>query len=311
MSTLRTAIAQREFLVTAEISPPKGTDLRRALELAQTLKPWVHAVNLTDCSRAVLAMGSVATAVALQQQTGIETICQMSGRDRNSLALQGDLLGGAALGLHNVLAITGDPVKAGDHPEARPVFECESVRILRLIAQLNEGYSRNGQPLPDGGTQFLAGAAVDPQSPSWSGLSRRFEQKVAAGAAFFQSQLICDFERLAVFMEKLGRPAGKPILAGIFLLKSAKNARFLNKYVPGVAIPEALIARLERAPNPLAEGIAIAAEQVQRARQVCDGVHLMAIKAEARIPEILQRAGLTANATGQNGASLGTPALWP
>ncbi len=291
MSTFQAAIARREFLITAEISPPKGIDLQRAISLAQKLQPWVHAVNLTDCSRAVLAMGSIATAAVLQQRTGIDTIFQLTGRDRNRLALQGDLLGAAALGLGNVLALTGDPVKAGDHPEARAVFECESIRLLQLIAQLNRGYSHNGQALPDGGTQLWAGAAVDPQSPSWSGLSRRFEQKVAAGAQFFQSQLVCDFDRLALFMEKLGKPAGKPVLAGIFLLKSAKNARFLNKYVPGVNIPEALIERLERAPNPLAEGIAIAAEQVQQARQICDGVHLMAIKAEERIPEILCQAG--------------------
>jgi methylenetetrahydrofolate reductase (NADPH) len=161
-----------------------------------------------------------------------------------------------------------------------------------MIRKLNQGLDWNDQILTDGGTDLCVGAAVDPQSPSWSGLKSRFARKLDAGAQFFQSQLISDFDRLEKFMDELGRPAGKPILAGIFLLKSAKNARFLNRMVPGVQIPEHLIDRLEKSSDPLREGVAIAAEQVRQARSICQGVHMMAIKREDLIPEILDLAGV-------------------
>ncbi len=290
----RGAIARKEFLVTAEISPPRGTDIRQMVNNAQLLKGRVHAINLTDSSRAVLGMSSLASAAILQQQVGVETIYQLACRDRNRIALQGDLLGAAALGINNILSLTGDPVKAGDHPEARSVFDYESVRLLQLIGKLNQGMDANNKLLPDGGTNLLAGAAVDPQSPSWSGLQRRFERKLEAGAQFFQSQLITDFDRLAKFMDLIGSMGDKPVLAGIFLLKSAKNALFINKYVPGVNIPETIINRLAQAEKPLQEGMAIAAEQIQIARQICPGIHLMAVKAEHLIPQILDLAGIKA-----------------
>jgi methylenetetrahydrofolate reductase (NADPH) len=286
------AIARHEFLLTAEISPPKGADVQDTIEKARLLKGRVHAINVTDSSRAVLGMSPLAATVILQQRVGVETICQIACRDRNRIAMQGDLFGAEALGIRNILALTGDPVKAGDHPDARAVFDLEAVRLLQLIAKLNQGLDANDKPLPHGGTNLLAGAAVDPQSPSWSGLQRRFELKLAAGAQFFQSQLITDFERLAKFMDSIANQGDKPILAGIFLLKSAKNAMFINKYVPGVNIPDAIIDRLAKAKSPLQEGIAIAAEQVKSAREICQGVHLMAVKAEHLIPQILDLAGI-------------------
>lgn len=289
MNGFRRAIASGEFLITAEVAPPKGGDPRSMLRMAQGLKGRVHAVNLTDGSRAVMRMSSLAAAVVLQNH-GVETICQMACRDRNRVGLQADLLGASALGVGTILALTGDPIKAGDYPDARAVFDWESVRLLQAIQKLNQGQDWHGKPLPDGPTDLLPGAAVDPQCPSWSGLQRRFERKVAAGAEFFQSQLICDFQRLETFMSKVAAQAGKPILAGIFLLKSAKSARFLNRCVPGVQISDVIIDRLETATDPLQEGMAIAAEQVRLARELCQGVHLMAIKGEEYIPEILDLA---------------------
>jgi methylenetetrahydrofolate reductase (NADPH) len=261
------------------------------IEMAQLLKSRVHAVNITDGSRAVLRMSSVAASVILSQH-GIEPICQIACRDRNSIALQADLMGVHALGIRNILALTGDPVKAGDHPDARSVFELESVRLLQLINKLNQGLDLNEKPLTDGATDLFAGAAVDPQLKSWSGLQRRFERKLEAGAQFFQSQLISDFERLDKFMNQIAASSNKPILAGIFLIKSAKNAQFLNKYVPGISIPQATIERLAAADDPLQEGMKIAAEQVQLAKQLCQGVHMMAVKREDLIPEILDLAGI-------------------
>jgi methylenetetrahydrofolate reductase (NADPH) len=291
LSQLRSAIARGEFLVTAEVAPPKGSNPAHMITMAQQLQGRVHAVNITDGSRAVMRMSSLVSAHLLRQ-SGIEPIYQVACRDRNTIALQADLLGAHALGIQNVLALTGDPVKAGDHPGARAVFDLESVRLLQMITKMNAGFDWTDHALTDGETDLFVGAAVDPQSPSWSGLKSRFNRKIAAGAEFFQSQLISDFDRLEKFMDELGRPAGKPVLAGIFLLKSAKNARFLNRAVPGVQIPEHIIDRLERSSEPLREGIQIAAEQVQQAQSICQGVHMMAIKREDLIPEILTLAGI-------------------
>ncbi|MEO0867865.1 MAG: methylenetetrahydrofolate reductase [Cyanobacteria bacterium J06642_11] len=290
-SLLRSAIADNQFVVTAEVMPPKGGDPSHMVAMATLLRGRVHGVNITDGSRAVMRMSSLASAVLLKQE-GIEPICQMACRDRNRIALQADLMGAHALGIHNVLALTGDPVKAGDNPKARSVFDLESVRLLRTIGLLNQGMDFNQKPMPNGALDIFAGAAVDPQCPSWSGLQKRFERKVEAGAQFFQSQLISDFDRLAKFMDEMANPANKPVLAGIFLLKSAKNAAFLNRNVPGVHIPDDIINRLAHANDPLQEGIAIAAEQVKLAQQLCQGVHIMAIRREDLIPEILDRAGV-------------------
>ncbi len=292
LSRLQQGIHRGEFLITAEVMPPKGGNPAHMLEMAQLLGPWVHGINVTDGSRAVLRMASLAAA-ALLQQHHLEPIYQLACRDRNRIALQADLMGAQALGIRNVLALTGDPVQAGDQPRAKAVYEYESVRLLQVIQQLNRGLDSENQPLPDGALNLFAGAAVDPQSGSWSGLQRRFERKLQAGAQFFQSQMIVDFDRLEKFMTQIAHGCGRPVLAGIFLLKSAKNAHYINKYVPGVHIPESIIQRLEQATQPLEEGITIASEQVQWARQLCQGVHLMAVKREDLIPAILTRAGLS------------------
>ncbi|HEY9700258.1 MAG TPA: methylenetetrahydrofolate reductase [Trichocoleus sp.] len=290
-SQFQTAIQRGDFLITAEVMPPKGINPAHMIEMANLLKGRVHAVNITDGSRAVMRMSSLAASVILHHQ-GIEPVCQVACRDRNCIALQADLMGAQALGIHNILALTGDPMKAGDHPTSKGVFELESVRLLKLIEKLNQGIDFNDKPLPDGATNLFVGAAIDPQCGSWSGLQSRFERKLASGAQFFQSQLISDFDRLEKFMDQIAVGCNKPILAGIFLLKSAKNAQFINRNVPGVQIPQSLIDRLEQASDPLQEGIAIAAEQVQMARQICQGVHLMAVRREDLIPQILEKAGI-------------------
>ncbi|MBD0264611.1 MAG: methylenetetrahydrofolate reductase, partial [Tolypothrix sp. Co-bin9] len=216
----RQAAKAGDFLITAEVTPPKGGNPAHMLSMAATLKGRVHAVNITDGSRAVLRMSSlVASAILLQN--GIEPICQMACRDRNRISLQADLMGAHALGIYNILALTGDPVKAGDHTDAKGVFDLEAVRLLQVIQKLNRGFDCNEKPLTDGSCDLFAGAAVDPQCASWSGLQSRFERKIQAGAQFFQSQLITDFERLEKFMDKIAAGSQKPVLAGIFLLKSA------------------------------------------------------------------------------------------
>ncbi|MEO1592691.1 MAG: methylenetetrahydrofolate reductase [Cyanobacteria bacterium J06632_22] len=291
VTDFRTAARTGAFLITAEVMPPKGGDPSHMMAMAEHLRGRVHAVNITDGSRAVLRMSSLASAVLLRQ-AGIEPICQMTCRDRNQIALQADLMGAHALGIQNVLALTGDPVKAGDHPQAKSVYALESVRLLQTIGKLNRGLDFNDKVMPDGALSMFAGAAIDPQCKSKSGLQRRFERKLAAGAQFFQSQLISDFDQLDKFMTQVAAGCNRPILAGIFLLKSAKNAAFLNRCVPGVNIPQSIIDRLAAATDPLQEGIAIAAEQVKAAQDICQGVHIMAIRREDLIPEILDRAGI-------------------
>ncbi|MEM9538090.1 MAG: methylenetetrahydrofolate reductase [Cyanobacteria bacterium P01_E01_bin.42] len=287
----RQAVENKEFLVTAEVMPPKGGDISHTLDMARLLKGRVHAVNITDGSRAVLRMSPLAVSAILVRE-GIEPICQIACRDRNAIGLQADLMGAHALGIGNILALTGDPIKVGDHKKSRSVYEFDSVRLLRAIAQLNRGFDLNEKSLPNNALDLFAGAAVDPQSKSWSGLQRRFEGKLEAGAQFFQSQLITDFDRLDKFMQQIASGTDKPVLAGIFLLKSAKNAKFINRNVPGVEIPQEMIDRLAAAEEPLKEGVKIAAEQVKLAKNLCQGVHLMAVKKEELIPEILDLAGI-------------------
>ena len=272
--------------------PPRGGDASHALEMAKALKGLVHAVNVTDGSRAVMRMSSLAVARLLLDE-GIEPVLQMACRDRNRIAIQADLLGAHALGIRNLLCLTGDPVRAGDQPKARPVNELESVRLLQQVAAFNRGDDPVKGDLADGPTDIFAGAAADPQCASWSGLVRRMERKKTAGARFVQTQMVMDVAVLERFCREIAEPMELPVLAGVFLLKSARNAAFINRMVPGACIPDSLIARLEAAPDPASEGIQIAAEQVHQYLGVAQGVHLMAIKAEERIPAILQRAGVS------------------
>lgn len=298
---LRQALAEGRFAVTAEVTPPRGGDPRRTLEAATALKGLVHAVNVTDGSRAVMRMSSLAVC-RLLLEAGIEPVLQLTCRDRNRIALQADLLGAHALGIRNLLCLTGDPVRAGDQPGVRAVNELEAVRLLQLVRGLNAGEDPVRGELPDGATALFPGAAADPQSPSWSGLISRVRRKQAAGARFLQTQMVMDAAALRRFVEGITGPLGLPVLAGVFLLKSARNAQFINRVVPGACIPQSLIDRLAGAADPAAEGVAIAAEQVATYRSIAQGVHLMAIKAEHRIPQILQLAGLGGAAGGEVGA---------
>ena len=272
--------------------PPRGADPSHMLAMAAHLQGRVHALNVTDGSRAVMRMSSVA-ACRLLLEAGAEPVLQLACRDRNRIALQADLLGAHALGIRNLLCLTGDPVRAGDQPEVRPVNELESVKLLQQVEALNQGEDPVKGSLPDGATALFAGCAADPHSRSWSGLQRRLQRKAAAGARFVQTQMVMDPQVLERFQQELAGPLQLPVLAGVFLLKSAKNARFINRVVPGACIPDHLIERLGDASDPAMEGVAIAAEQVRQYLGIVQGVHLMAIKAEERIPLILDQAEIS------------------
>ena len=294
---LQKTLASGQPALTAEVMPPRGGDPSRSLAAAGALRGWVHAVNVTDGSRAVMRMSSLALC-RLLLDAGIEPVLQLACRDRNRIALQAELLGAHALGVRNVLCLTGDPVRAGDQPGARPVNELEAVRLLQLVQQFNGGQDPVQGVLPDGPTDLFAGAAADPQSASWSGLKSRLTRKKQAGARFVQTQMVMDSEALKRFVGELAAPLDLPVLAGVLLLKSARNAAFINRMVPGANIPQAVIDRLAASADPAAEGVAIAAEQVAVYLKIAQGVHLMAIKAEERIPAILNQAGLAPLAPG-------------
>ena len=291
-SALQRSLEAGAVTVTAEVMPPRGGDPSHTLAMANLLRDWVQAINVTDGSRAVMRMSSLAVC-RLLLDAGLEPVLQMAGRDRNCIGIQADLLGAHALGIRNVLCLTGDSVKAGDQPSARPVHELESVRLLQQVSAFNRGEDPVKESLPDGPTALFAGAAADPHCASWSGLKRRLERKREAGARFVQTQMVMDPHVLERFCREMADPMQLPVLAGVFLLKSAKNASFINQKVPGANIPDNLIARLEAASDPAAEGVAIAAEQVRQFSGIAQGVHVMAVRAEQRIPEVLERAGLS------------------
>ena len=290
-SKLQQTLEKNSKVITAELMPPRGGDPIRSLKIAQLLRNKVHAVNITDGSRAIMRMCSLAMSKLLLDN-GIEPIMQISCRDRNKIALQSDILGANALGIKNILCITGDSVKAGDQQETKAVHEFEAVRLLKQIQSFNQGIDPTFEQLPDKRTEIFSGAAVDPSCRNQRSLKSRTIKKKEAGANFLQTQIVMDRKCLADFCNEISNPLEIPVIAGVFLLKSYKNALFINKFVPGANIPENILNRLKEAKNPLQEGILIASEQAKDFINIADGIHLMAVKSEHLIPEILEKAGL-------------------
>ena len=284
---LREALESERFIVTAEICPPKGTDTEGFLRKARLLKGRIAAANVTDSQRAVMRLSSLACSVLLLRE-GIEPVFQMTCRDRNRIALQSDIMGAWALGIKNILALTGDHVLAGDHREAKAVFDVDSVQLVSLIKELNNGRNMNGVELR-GKTDFYIGAVVAPEANPFEPEEIKFEKKIEAGARFFQTQAIYDMDNFKRFFDKAGKKDVK-ILGGILLLKSAKMAQYLNTNVPGVKVPKALIDELDGADDQLAKGIEIAARQVRELKKFCHGAHIMAIGQEESVIKIIEGA---------------------
>ena len=277
MSTLRERLESGQFVITTEMEPPKGTDLSQFLSTAALLKGKVDAINVTDNQRAIMRLSSVGGATLLVRE-GLEPILQLTCRDRNRMALQSDLLTASVLGVRNVLAMTGDPVDAGDHPMAKAVFDISSAALLELIGQLNLGHDGAGHPL-EGKTDFFCGATVNPCVEPLEPELKRFEEKIAASARFFQTQAIYDLEAFARFIA-IARKLPVYIIAGLIPLRSVRMAHFLNEKVPGIHVPTTMIERLDRAADPIECGLAIAAELVEALRQLCQGIHLMIVGKE-------------------------------
>ena len=291
MSHLSKVLQSGNFVVTAEINPPKGVDMTDTLSRADVLSGLVDAVNLTDHPGSHMSVSPLALA-PLVQERGLEAILQVTCRDRNRIAIQGDLLAAHVLGVENVLCLTGDPVGAGDHPEAKTVFDLDSIRLLEAATSLNGGTDMGSNRLK-GAPSFYLGAAVNPFASELADEIIRMEEKVSAGAQFFQSQAVFDTTQLAEFMA-IVKPLGAPVIAGIILLKSGEMARHMNQNLPGVLVPENLIAELDGAQDKAQAGIQIAARTIREARDICDGVHIMAIGWERYIPQVLELSGTPA-----------------
>jgi 5,10-methylenetetrahydrofolate reductase len=279
-----------QFVVTTEVCPPKGSDCSQFLATARMLAPRVDAINVTDNQGANMRISPLAAAALLVRE-GIEPIYQITCRDRNRLALQSDLLGAAALGITNILALTGDHISFGDHPEGKPVFDLDSVQLLDTIARLNNGHDLSGRVL-DSTPTFFPGAAAAPEAEPFEPTRYKLAKKVASGAAFLQTQAIFDLSKFARFRE-LVQPLGVKVIAGIIVLKSAGMARYINRNIPGLTVPDELVAELEESADQLSTGVAIATRLARELSPLCDGIHLMAMGQEGVIPQIVNRLDIT------------------
>jgi 5,10-methylenetetrahydrofolate reductase len=293
MSTLSRKIAAGEFVVTTELTPPKGVDLSDVYAKAAALKDSVDAINITDSPRARMAIEPTAVARLLLER-GVEPIVQFTARDRNRLALQSDLLGAAALGVENVLFMAGDSPQHGDHPDAKAVFDLTSAQMLCAARALTEGRDLAGNPLKGAPTLCL-GATANPAAPDFEAELANTRRKTAAGAQFLQTQALYEAATLERFVAAL-QPGPVAILAGVIPLKSAKTAAWLNANVPGIRVPEALIEEMQAvagdADAERRRSIDIAARVVRAVRPLCAGVHLMMMGWEEHIPQLLRDAGL-------------------
>lgn len=292
--SLRAKLAAGDPVVTVELSPPKGTDVSRLLANAMQLKGKVDAINVPDCQLSMLKMSSLAASKLIQDGTGIEAIWQMTCRDRNLIALQSDLLGGYALGLRTILALTGDPVQIGDQKaHAKQVFHLESVRLLDLLQAMSEGKDACGQGLTGAGTDFVVGAAINPFKLSNRAQQLRLHQKIERCVDFFQTQPVYHREPVQKMLDliheassQVGCPPPK-ILLGIIPPRSAEAARRMNRQIVGVNIPEHFIDLLERSPQPVLESIRFCAEIVNELKPMADGFHFMPVGMPSKVGLLL------------------------
>ncbi len=298
MSLLKEALNSGKFAVTAEMAPPKGCDFSEQLEVAALLKDKVHGVNVTDMQSACLKASSLGLCAHLKL-AGIEPILQVTGRDRNRMAIMADMLSAASFGIDTMLALTGDHPVVGDCQNSKPVYDLDSVGILRMLSKMEEtGTDCGGNPL-DSTPAFFKGAAVTPVYEPMFLQVNKLRQKVEAGARFVQTQGIFDLESLKRFLDAVDKADIQvPIMAGIIPLKSAGMAKFMNERVPGIAVPQdqidALAAAKEAGRKPSELGIELAAQLIGKIRdeKLCAGVHIMAIGAEKNVPTILAKAGI-------------------
>ena len=285
----------KDFVVTAEAAPGKGSSVSKTVEHIELLKDKVDALNVTDNQSSVMRYPSVGVCVLIKEHGG-EPVLQVTCRDRNRLAIQADLLFAYSRGVSNVLCLTGDSVDVGDHKEAKQVFDLDSVQLIHLVHTLNSGKDMAGNEL-DGGTDFCIGTTATPSADPIEPQLIKVEKKLRAGVSFIQTQAVYDIDELKRFTEFVRKlDADVKILAGVVPVIGAKMAAYMNENVPGISIPQQIIDELAQAPKGtgIAKGIEIAARMIRQVKEerICDGVHVMFIGREERVPEILEAAGI-------------------
>ena len=296
-SHLERVLREGHFAVTCEIGPPKSADGDVVRKKAQLIRGFVDAANITDCQTAIVRMSSIASGVLVMQE-GVEPVVQMTCRDRNRIAIQADLLGAAALGLKNLLCLTGDHQKFGNHPEAKGVFDLDSIQLLDMVRRMrDEKKFQCGEEIKGRTVEFFLGAAANPFADPFEFRVQRMAKKIAAGAQFIQTQIVYNLERFRKFMEMahdMGLTEKAYILAGITPPKSFGMARYMKYFVPGLDVPDEILKRMKEAKDKREEGINIAVEIIEQVREIpgVAGVHVMAIEWEEAVPEIVKRAGL-------------------
>lgn len=286
--TFKDKLGSDDFLITAEISPPKGTDLCRALADAELIRGWTDALNVTDNQRAVMRMSPVAVAKTLLD-AGHDVIVQLTCRDRNRLALQSELLGAYALGIRNICVMTGDHTTKGDHPGARPVYDMDSVQLLDVIRKMKEGHDLAGNVI-ENSPAFTVGAVTNTDSSKTMQMIK-LRKKVKMGLDFIQTQAVYDIGQFEAFMENI-EDIEVPIIAGIIPLKSANMANFMNQNIPGINVPAEIIERMKSAEKATEEGISISAEAIAELKKLCRGIHVMPIGKHDNTPCLLEMAGI-------------------
>jgi methylenetetrahydrofolate reductase (NADPH) len=291
MSKLREALESGQFVVTGEIGPPKGVELEECLKDAEMLRNHVTAVNVTDLQSAIMRIGSLAVSIRLAER-GLEPIYQLTCRDRNRLALQSDLLSAWALGIENVLCLTGDHPVLGDHTEAKSVYDLDSVQLLKAASTLNQGYDMAGHELK-GAPSFFLGAVVTPGTEPLEPQIIKMKKKIEAGARFFQTQSIYEPDKFERFISQV-QALKVPVIAGIVVLKSAAMAKFMNANVAGINVPEGIIRELETTgkESRKKKAVEITARTIRQVKPLCQGVHIMPLGWDELVPEIINEAEL-------------------
>ena len=296
-SNLEKLLRKGEFVVTSELGPPRGASRKAVEEKAALLKGYADAFNLTDCQTAMVRLSSIASGAILLDM-GMEPVVQLTCRDRNRIAMQSDILGAAALGMKNLLCLTGDHQCFGDHPEAKGVFDLDSINQLDMFRQMrDEKKFQSGEELKTEEPKLFLGAAENPFADPFQYRAARLAKKVKAGADFIQTQIIYNVEKFEQWMSmvrEMGLHKKVSILAGVTPIRSLGMAKYMKKNVPGMDVPDELIKRLEGAEKKKAEGINICLEVIERVRKIegVAGVHIMAVEWEEIVPEITERAGL-------------------
>lgn len=293
-SKLKDAFESNKFAVTCEIGPPKGTNTAEIFEIGEMLQGLVDGINVTDLQSSVMRLGSLVTCHLLKDM-GHDPVFQMTCRDRNRLALQSDALSAYVMGIRNVLALTGDHVTVGDHPESKPVYDLDSVSLLWTLKNLEQGKDIAGNDL-DGTPSFFKGAVVNPGADTFEAYElqiMKMKKKIQAGAQFFQTQAVFDAEIFEKFMERLDKEDIKtPVMIGVILLKSDKMANYMNKFVPGIYVPEPIVKRMQETDNKVATCLEILVELIEKVRPICQGVHIQALGWEKHVPKLIKDLGL-------------------